>query len=207
MAASGADSAAETAARPPNRFATIGERLGTAMLRRLFVVGLLSLLVTVGLFLANVSREWAIYYWSVMFPIFGLVCLGHEIVSAPDEQMFSWRMLTRQALHWLVPIIAVKIVFLQLERGMLDAPAASLTIVLLLALTSFLAGIHFDHVFLWISLFLAFAAVVGTEIQAYIWMIAAVAIVAIIVGVALALLMHKRGGGSQLVHPEAGAGS
>jgi hypothetical protein len=190
MAASGADSATDT--YQPNRFALIGERLGTAMLRQLFVVGLLSLLVTVGLFLANISRSSALYYWSVMFPIFGLVCLGHEIVSSPDDRMFGWRMLSRQALHWLVPIVAVKIVFLQLERGMVDAPAASLTIVLLLALTCFLAGVHFDHVFIWISLFLAFAAVVGTEIQAYIWMIAAVAIVAIIVGVALAMLMHRR---------------
>jgi hypothetical protein len=177
--------------RLEGRVRSIAERLGLAFLRRLFVVGILSVLITIGLFLVNISRNRALFYWSAMFPVFGLACLGHELIAARGESAFGWRMLGRQAAHWLGPIVAVKIVFLQLERGMFDAPAAALSIVLLLAVTCFLAGVHFDYVFLWLSLFLGTAAIVGAEIQAYIWIIAGVAIAAAIVGIAAAMMIRS----------------
>ena len=53
----------------------------SGLLRRLLIVGVLCVLVMIGLFLTNVSRLHARYYWSAMFPIFGIVSLWHELVG------------------------------------------------------------------------------------------------------------------------------
>ena len=51
----------------------------------LLIVGVLCVLVMIGLFLTNVSHLHARYYWSAMFPIFGIVSLWHEL-NGPRRQ-------------------------------------------------------------------------------------------------------------------------
>ena len=43
--------------------------------------------------------------------------------------------------------------------------AVASTIILLLAVTYFFAGVHFDRSFYWVSTFLALAPVIGTEVE------------------------------------------
>jgi ribose/xylose/arabinose/galactoside ABC-type transport system permease subunit len=93
-----------------------------------------------------------------------------------------WRILLRQALHWIGPIVAVKILFMQHARGQMSTDAVAVTIILLLAVTCFLAGVHFDLSFYWVSAFLALAAVIGTEVETYLWFV----VVLVLIGVATA---------------------
>jgi hypothetical protein len=167
-------------------------RIESGLLRRLLIIGALSVLVMIGLFLTNVSRLHARYYWSAMFPIFGIVCLWHELAGSDADPIPMWKRIIRQALHWLGPIIAVQIIFLQLERGQMDADAVSLVTLVILAVTCFLAGVHMDRSFYWVSAALAFAAIIGTEVEAYLWMLAAVAIAAIAITVFAATALRRR---------------
>ncbi|MGH7905404.1 MAG: hypothetical protein ACREP6_02140 [Candidatus Binataceae bacterium] len=160
---------------PPNISPTIKSRLEHGIMRRLLIIGALGVLVVLGLFLANVSQSKADWYWSAMFPVFFLVCLGHELIAGDVTSRPAWKIVLMQALHWLAPIVAVRIVFLQLARGQMDANEAAMMIVLLLAVTSFLAGLHFDHSFVWVGIILALAAVFSTEVQAYFWLIGLIA--------------------------------
>jgi hypothetical protein len=172
-------------------------RLESIFVRRLMVVGVLGVMVMLGLFLSNYSSEKASYYWCAMFPIFGVACLAHELAAGRAYEVALWRILLRQALHWIGPIAAVKILFMQHARGQMSTDAVALTIILLLAVTCFLAGVHFDRSFFWVSAFLAVAAVIGTEIETYLWF----AVVLLLVGVAIAVLsaiLLRRG-------PKAGA--
>ena len=57
----------------------MGPRIGEQLLRRLLIVGALWVLVMIGLFLTNVSHLHARYYWSAMFPVFGILSLWHEL--------------------------------------------------------------------------------------------------------------------------------
>jgi hypothetical protein len=166
-------------------------RLQADLLRRLLIVGALSVLVMIGLFLTNFSRLRALYYWSAMFPVFGLVCLWHELLGSSPEAGPSWKIILRQVLHWLGPIVAVQIIFLQLERGQMDADAVALVTLVILAVTCFLAGVHMDRTFFWVSIALALAAVIGTEVEAYIWMIAALAVVALAITVFAATALRR----------------
>ena len=166
-------------------------RFEAIVLRRILVVGLLWILVMIGLFLTNVSHEKARFYWSAMFPIFGLVSIWHELMGRGRAIAPVWKMLAVQALHWLGPIIAVRILFLQLARGQMDADAVALVTLLILAVTSFLAGVHLDRSFYWVSGVLAFAAVIGTEVEAYLWLLAVIAIVAIAITVFAASALRR----------------
>jgi hypothetical protein len=166
------------------RLSASASRLESRLVRRLLVVGALGVMVMMGLFLSNYSSDKARYYWCAMFPIFGVACLAHELAGRRAYEIPLWRILLRQGLHWIGPIIAVKILFLQHARGQMSTDAVALTIILLLAVTCFLAGVHFDDSFYWVSAFLALAAVIGTEIETYLWFV----IVLLLIGVAIAVL-------------------
>jgi hypothetical protein len=167
-------------------------RIEAGLLRRLLIVGVLCVLVMIGLFLTNVSHLHARYYWSAMFPIFGIVSLWHELAGPGSNAGPVWRRILRQVLHWLGPIVAVQIIFLQLARGQMDADSVALVTLIILAVTCFMAGVHMDHSFYWVSAALALAAVIGTEVEAYLWMLAAIAIVAIAITVFAATALRRR---------------
>src|SRR5580700_654128 len=167
-------------------------RIEAGLLRRLLIVGVLCVLVMIGLFLTNVSRLHARYYWSAMFPIFGIVSLWHELAGPNGNVGPVWRRILRQVLHWLGPIVAVQIIFLQLARGQMDADSVALVTLIILAVTCFMAGVHMDRSFYWVSAALALAAVIGTEVEAYLWMLAAIAIVAIAITLFAATALRRR---------------
>jgi hypothetical protein len=150
--------------------------------RHLMIVGVLGAMVMIGLFLANYSSDKALYYWCAMFPLFGVASIAHELTRARADGPAFWSILLRQILHWIGPVIAVKILFMQHARGQMSTDAVALTTVLVLAVTCFLAGVNFESSFLWISALLVLAALIGTEIETYLWLV----ILLFLLGLALA---------------------
>jgi hypothetical protein len=177
-----------TVATPPSW----SGRIETILLRQVLIVGVLSVLIMIGLFLTNINHLRARFYWSAMFPIFGIASLCHELLGHRRHPGQVWKSILQQALHWLGPIIAVWIVFLQLERGQMSADGVALVTLVILAVTCFMAGVHMDRSFYWVSAVLALAAVVGTEVEAYIWALLAIAIVAIAIAVFAAMMLRRR---------------
>ncbi|HUY17578.1 MAG TPA: hypothetical protein VMV15_00010 [Candidatus Binataceae bacterium] len=181
-------------AKPTGWMQSLIERAGalqSLLMRRLLVVGVLGVLVMIGLFLSNYSSDTSHYYWWAMFPVFGIACLAHELASGHAYEMALWRIVLRQALHWLGPIIAVKILFLQHARGQMSNGEVALVAILLLATTSFLAGVHFDRSFYWVSAILIFAALIGTEIETYIWLVLVVLVIVAALAVVSAILLRR----------------
>jgi hypothetical protein len=186
---------AQGAPATPPAPASWTSRIQAHLLRRLLIVGGMCVLVMVGLFLTNVNHLWARFYWSAMFPVFGIVSIGQELLGPSLEPGQAWKRILQQVLHWLGPIIAVRIVFLQLARGQMDADAVALMTLLILAVTCFMAGVYIEPSFYWVSVVLALAAIVGTEVEAYIWMMMAIAILAIAATVFAAIALRRRATG------------
>lgn len=180
-----------TPRRRMGRFIRWGDSLESMFVRRLLIVAVLSVMILIGLFLSNFSSDRARDYWALMFPTFGVACLAHELASGRAYEIPLWRIVVRQVLHWLGPIIAVEIMFMQHGRGQMSTDAVALVIVLLLAVTSFLAGVHLDWSFYWIGAFLALAAVVGTEIETYIWLAVVLLVGALALVIASAVLLRR----------------
>jgi hypothetical protein len=190
--------ATEGAASPPthspDRLTSVAARFQSLVLRRALIAGVLVLLVMVGLFLSNFAVNKALGYWELMFPVFGVACVWHELAGGAAYVKPLWRILLRQTFHWLFPIVAVRVLFLQHARGEMSADSVALVVLVVLALTCFLAGIHFDNSFVWVSLVLVAAAIVGTEVETYLWLIAVLGAFALALAVVSSVLLRKRGG-------------
>jgi hypothetical protein len=180
------------APRPEGMLASWGTKIEVSVLRQILIVGVLGVLIMLGLFLANYSQTWADWYWSAMFPVFGLVCLGHQLTVGSTRGLPAWQVPLMHVLHWLGPIVVVRIIFLQLARGQMAADSVALMILLVLAVTSYLAGIHFDRSFIWVSIVLALAALGGTEVEAYLWLVVLIALVLIAMVVVSTVLIRRR---------------
>ncbi len=146
--------------------------------RLLLVAGVLTLLSAIGLLLTNYHASTALNYWSIMFPAFGLVALW-QVLTRPARMESTFLTVARIVAHWLGPLVALRLLFLQLHRGQMDADAVGATTLLLLAVTCFLAGIYQDRSFFFAAALLALGTVVATEIEAYIWMIVVIALIAL----------------------------
>lgn len=179
-------------ARPPDRVAVLASRFQSIMLRRALIVGALVMLVMIGLFLSNFSVDKARLYWSAMFPVFGIVCVWHELAGGAAHVTPLWRILLRQSLHWLFPMMALKVLFLQHDRGQMSADSVALVVLVILAVTCFLAGVHFDSSFIWVSLVLGAAAVLGTEVETYLWLVVVLAAVALALSIVSSMMLRRR---------------
>src|SRR5215468_6916273 len=177
-----------------DRLTSVAVRFQAVVLRRALIVGVLVLLVMVGLFLSNFAVNKALGYWELMFPVFGSACVWHELAGGTAYVKPLWRILLRQFFHWMFPIVAVRVLFLQHARGEMSADSVALVVLVLLALTCFLAGIHFDNSFVWVSLVLVVAAIVGTEVETYLWLIAVLGAVALALALLSIVLMRRRRG-------------
>jgi hypothetical protein len=166
-------------------------RLRGMFVRHLLVVGVLGAMVMIGLFLSNYSSVDALYYWCAMFPLFGIASITRELTDARADGTASGPILIRQLLHWIGPIIAVKILFMQHARGQMSTDAVALTTVLVLAVTCFLAGVNFEPSFLWISALLVLAALIGTEIETYLWLVVLLFLAGIVLA-AIGVIMLRR---------------
>ena len=168
-------------------------RLGTSLHRLLLAAGVLTLLSAIGLLLTNYRPATALNYWSIMFPAFGLVAVW-QVLSHAERREDMALTLVRVAAHWLGPLLALRL--LQLHRGQMDADAAGATTLLLLAVTSFLAGIYQDRLFFFAAAILALGTVVATEIEAYIWLIVVVGLLAVGAVIGGATLWRRATGAS-----------
>jgi hypothetical protein len=87
-----------------------------------------------------VGRPTALY-WQLLVPAYAVVCVfagwDRDVSSAEHTKV-----VTRQAIHWLASFIAMRLLFLPQVRGVLNDNAAGLTLLTVLALSTFLAGLH-----------------------------------------------------------------
>jgi hypothetical protein len=80
-------------------------------------------------------------YWMALAPIYGVITV---IAGWPkvDTGRMRTQLVVRQALHWLAFIAAMWLMFRPEVRGIVNDNATSLCLLLLLALGTFVAGVH-----------------------------------------------------------------
>ena len=74
-------------------------------------------------------------------PIYGLICVLAGRAQARETTGLA-RLIWTQALHWLACIIAMRLLFLPQVRGVISDDATGLSLLVVLALATFLAGLH-----------------------------------------------------------------
>jgi len=80
-------------------------------------------------------------YWMVLAPVYALIVVaaGWRRLETGADRM---RLIVTQALHWLAFLGAMWLMFLPEVRGVVNDNATSLALLILLALGTFVAGVH-----------------------------------------------------------------
>lgn len=136
-----------------------------------FMGMILLILAFIGVILTSWQSSYTHVYWLVLILIYALTSLGFTWFSARREKTFTLSIVGRELSHWLGLIVCVSLVEHFKQMGLFSLPIASLVELLLLALTSFLAGVHFNSMFLFVGIFLALIALLSVIVLEYLSLI------------------------------------
>jgi hypothetical protein len=99
------------------------------------------ILTLFGVAYASFSRQSIVGYWEFLTPVIGVLCVFTAWRHAPDRAA-RLRLVWTQALHWLAFLVAMNLLLLSGVASTLSADASGLVILTLLALGTFVAGVH-----------------------------------------------------------------
>jgi hypothetical protein len=154
------------------------------------LVAVLVILSIGGIAVTDFSTRNGFRYWLAMVPVFGGVSIFAGWSRARRRGEAPSRIVAEQVAHWAALAFAVYVVYLLDARGHLGSDAAGLVALLALALTTFLAGVHFDLRFCLLGLLLGFTVAAAALVKGFFWLLLLPALVV----AAAALLWRRRGG-------------
>lgn len=126
----------------PNR--TTDDDLGgfskASFLRRQLPFLAVLILAIGGVAYSNISRQPLVGYWEFLALAVGVVCVVTEWTGLEEKQA-RVRLIWTQVLHWVAVLIAMNVMLLSNVQQHIPTLATSLTLLILLALGTFLAGL------------------------------------------------------------------
>jgi hypothetical protein len=166
------------------------------------------LLAILGVALTTTNSSFAQTYWMTLVPIYGLLCVGTAAISGHSGSHIARHEALKQVLHWLGIAVALSLDFSIRAAGQESAIAAGLNALLLLALGSYLAGLHLEWPFVLVGIVLSMMVFVIAKTDQYLWLAFLAGMVGIAGLVALWLwgpILHHKS--SVAAAPTAPAGS
>ncbi|MCI0600251.1 MAG: hypothetical protein L0Y50_00800 [Beijerinckiaceae bacterium] len=163
----------QVTAEPP------GSRKESFFLRKLPYIAVL-LLTLFGVAYTSMAQQPIVGFWETLAVAVGVLCVITAWSRVPDKQG-RFQLIWKQAVHWAAILVAMNIVLLPGVQRMLTAPATGLTILLLLALGTFLAGVNtsLQIIFLGFAMALAVPAIVWLKQSLLFLFLAAAAVIGI----------------------------
>lgn len=122
-----------------------------------------------GIGVSNYSADRGLWYWLLMVPVFGLTSLFVSWRAARSRGQSPGRVALTQVLHWLGLAAALWLMVLLANAGRIANPDEGLVSLILLALATFLAGVHTDWRFAVVGAVLGGIAVLAVLVEQYLW--------------------------------------
>jgi hypothetical protein len=141
--------------------------------------GVVLILTLIGVAYTSFTRRPTTTYWEFLVPVTAAVCIWSGWRYAHDKKA-RLRLIWTQAAHWLAFFAAMNLLLLPSVQKMLNADATGLGILLLLALGTFVAGVHipaFEICILGFVMALFVPAIAWIEEAALIVMLGVIALV------------------------------
>jgi hypothetical protein len=98
-------------------------------------------LTLLGVAYTSISHQPLIGYWEFLALAMGVVCIGTGWLHTHTNEA-RFRMVWTQVLHWVAFLVAMNIIVLSDVQKLLTAPGTGLALLMLLALGTFVAGVH-----------------------------------------------------------------
>lgn len=116
-------------------------RSGPSFFLRQWPYFIMLVLALFGVAYASVMRQGMTTYWIILAPIFGLISIAAGWGEAENAEE-KWRLVRTQVVHWGAVLAAMCLVFIGDVKQMMNSDSSALTVLTILALGSFTAGVH-----------------------------------------------------------------
>ena len=141
------------------------------------------LLSFAGIAYTTFAQQSSVLYWEILVPIFAAICILTGWYPAYDRRE-HWRLLWTQILHWGAFLAAMQLMFMPGVQRIMNTGANGLTVLILLALGTFVAGVHART---WQISVIGIVLALGVPAIAWIEQSVLLVVVAILALIALAL--------------------
>jgi len=131
---------------------------------------LLLVLSGIGIGVSDYSADKGLWYWLLMVPVFGLTSLFVGWSAARRHGQSPSRVIVTQVLHWIGLAAALWLMFLLAETGRINYADEGLVSLVLLALATFLVGVHTDWRFAVVGVVLGCIAALAGLVEQYLWL-------------------------------------
>ena len=138
-------------------------------------------LTLIGVAYTSYSKRPIVGYWELLTVVMAVLCVSTGWRRVQDREG-RLRLIWTQALHWLAFLVAMNLVLLTSMQTMLNADALGLAILMLLALGTFVAGVHIQA---WEVC--ALGAVMALSVPAIAWIEQSALLLLVGAGVVLAI--------------------
>ena len=133
-------------------------------------VGLI-LLSLVGVFISDFSPIITFWYWLTMIPLFGATAILSAWSHGLESNVSVTRLVLSQIVHWGGAVIALVTTYSLWATGRFTDEHTGYIILILLALTTFTAGLHVGWRFYIAGIFLFIGGIITTHIREYVWVL------------------------------------
>jgi len=144
----------------------------------------------VGLIVSDFRQNGAWNYWRVMVPVFAFLCLFLSYYLRRKQKIITPITIWHELLQWLGLALAVYLVSIFVNIGLLGRFEAGLVVLTMLALNTFITGIYIEITFFVIGILLGLFSAGAALLAAYIYTV----MLPLTIGVAILLiwLVRKR---------------
>jgi hypothetical protein len=133
-----------------------------------------------GIAVMDFTETYGFWYWLAMIPVFGGVGVMLAWRAHQDEPERRPLLLRRQLLHWCAAILGILLTFLMLDAGSIDRSAAGLVALLVLALATTTAGVHFEWRLAMLGVILMATLAAAAIAEHFFWILLPLAVVAVV---------------------------
>ena len=138
-------------------------------LARLIISMTMLILALIGLILSDVYQDGSWNYWRIMVPVFAGLCLWLSWYLRRKEHSMSIAKVWHEIVHWFGLFIAVYLVSLFVNVGLLGRFEGGIVVITLLALTTFIAGVYIEMTFAIIGILLGVFSAAAAFLQVYLY--------------------------------------
>ncbi len=134
------------------------------------------------------TGQW--FYWRVLAPVYAAVSIWLSWYASKAEGKITVKQIGLQIVLWLGLMASVLIMTVYVDSGIMGRIEGGFAVLVLVAMTTFAAGLFFDPALTLIGIILGLFAVASGLIQAY---LSVIAIPVVIVGAIIVVVIARRG--------------
>ena len=138
-----------------------------------------ALLCLAGVAVTDLSPQWGFRYWAAMAGVMAVAGIVMSLSRREEADDGPVRQLLDQTLHWAATLLAFGVLYVFQSQDSVSDDEAGLVGLLLIALSTLLAGLRFDWRLCVYGLVLFAAAIAGTLIEQFFWLFVGPAVVVI----------------------------